>query len=142
MATKISQLDFGQVIAGTEVLPMVQSSVTKKVTAESLNTKPIFEIDLTSADFNITQYGIYYITAGSSGITPYQIVLPDPTTMHGTELLFFNYDQADAAEFEATYQPYLEASTSGADKYVSLAAKQAVKVVSINGYWSALNYKL
>jgi hypothetical protein len=139
---KISELTSVTSISGSELLPIVQSSETKKVTAEFLNTKPIFEIDLTSADYTVSQYGIYYITVGSSGITPYLIVLPDPTTMPGTELLFFNYDQADAAEFESTYQPYLEASTSGADKYVSVGAKQAVRVVSVNGYWSALNYKL
>lgn len=139
---KISELTSAATIAGTEELPIVQTSETKKVTAESLNTKPLFEIDLTSADYTISQYGIYYITTGTSGITPYQIILPDPTTMPGTELLFFNYDQVDAAQFESTYQPLLEASTSGADKYVSVGAKQAVRVVSVNGYWSALNYKL
>lgn len=142
MATKISQLDFGQVIAGSEVLPMVQSSNTKKVTAESLNTKPIFEIDLTSADFNITQYGIYYITAGSTGLTPYLINLPNPTTMPGTELILLNYDQTNDALFGGSYVPYLEASTSAGDKYNEVPFKQAVKIISINGYWAALNYKL
>jgi hypothetical protein len=139
---KISELTSAATIAGTEQLPVVQSSTTKKVTAESLVTMPIAEIDLGAADYTITKYGLYYITEGSSGLTPYQIILPDPTTMPGTQLTFFNYDDTNDAFFEATYQPYLEASTDGADKYTGVPPKQAVLVISINGYWSALSYKL
>jgi hypothetical protein len=142
MAIKISELTSATTIQGTEELPIVQASETKKVTAESLTKKPLFEIDLTSANYPISQSGIYYISVGSSGLTPNEIVLPDPTTMPGTELIFFNYDQTNNASFESSYQPYLEASTSGADKYTEVIAKQAVKVISVNGYWSALNYKL
>jgi len=142
MGIKISELDFGQVIAGSEVLPMVQSSETKKVTAEFLNTKPVFEIDLTSADYPITQYGIYYITVGTSLLEPHGIVLPNPSEFIGTELLFFNYDQELNAGFAGDYMPLIEASTSTSDKYEIIINKQAVKIVSINGYWAALNYKL
>jgi hypothetical protein len=141
MSIKISALTNATVIQGDEELPLVQSTETKKATVESMLTYPIFEIDLSGADFPISQYGFYYITTGSSGLSPYTIILPDPTTVPGMELVFFNYDQIDGADFESTYQPYLEASTDGADKYPTIAAKSAVKIISINGYWSALNYK-
>ena len=142
MSIKISALTSAATLAGTEVLPVVQSATTKKATVQALNTKPIFAINLTSANYTISQYGIYYITVGSSGLTPNEIVLPNPTTMPGAELLFFNYDQVDSAQFDSTYQPYLEASTSAGDKYVAVPGGQAVKIVSVNGYWSALSYKL
>lgn len=138
---KISELTSAATIVGTEELPIVQSTTTKKVTAESLLTFPIDEIDLSAADYTISKYGIYYITAGSSGLTPYQIILPDPTTMPGTQLLFFNYDDTNDAFFEATYQPYNEAGTTGADKYTGIPPKNAVLVVSVNGYWSALSFR-
>ena len=138
---KISELTSAATIVGTEELPIVQSTTTKKVTAESLLTFPIAEIDLSAADYTITKYGIYYITAGSSGLTPYQIILPDPTTMPGTQLLFFNYDTGATAQFNATYQPYSEAGTDGADKYIEIPIKNAVLVISVNGYWSALSFK-
>lgn len=142
MAIKISELTAATSIAGTEVLPIVQSATTKKVTAEFLNTKPVFEINLTSADYNVTQYGIYYITAGTDIGDPHGIILPNPSEFIGTELLFFNYDQALSAGFSGDYIPYLEASTSTGDKYDTIINRQAVKIVSINGYWAALNYKL
>jgi hypothetical protein len=138
---KISELTSAATIAGTETIPVVQSATTKKVTAESLLKMPIAEIDLGAADYTITKYGLYYITEGSSGITPNQIILPDPTTMPGTQLIFFNYDTTNTAQFEATYQPYLEAGTTGGDKYIEIPTKQAVLIISINGYWSALNFR-
>lgn len=138
---KISVLASATTIAGTEELPVVQAGETKKVSAESLLTFPIAEIDLSAANYPISKYGIYYITTGSSGLTPYEIVLPDPTTMPGTQLLFFNYDDTNDAFFEATYQPYSEAGTTGTDKYTGVPPKQAVLVVSVNGYWSALSFK-
>jgi hypothetical protein len=142
MSIKISALTSAATIQGVEELPVVQSTETKKTTVEALLTKPLIEIDLSGADFPVSTYGIYYITTGSSGLTPNTIMLPDPTTMPGAELLFFNYDQTNGADFAGSYQPLLEASTSSGDKYVSIPLKQAVKVVSVNGYWSALSYKL
>lgn len=139
---KITQLGTATTIQGSEPLPIVQAGETKKVSAQSLTTKPLFEIDLTSSNYPISQYGIYYITVGSSGLTPYEIVLPDPATVPGMELMFFNYDDTNDAFFEATYQPFIEAGTTGADKYTGVPPKQAVLVISVNGYWSALNYKL
>ena len=138
---KITQLSTATTIQGSEPLPIVQAGETKKVSAQSLVTKPIFEIDLSGADFTVSGYGIYYITAGSTGLSPYAINLPDPTTVPGIELLFFNYDQTNDALFGGSYLPYLEASTSAGDKYNEVPFKQAVKIVSINGYWSALSYK-
>ena len=138
---KISELTSAATIVGTEQLAIVQSTTTKKVTAESLLKMPIAAIDLGAADYTITKYGIYYITEGSSGITPNSIILPDPTTMPGTQLLFFNYDDTNTAQFEATYQPYNEAGTDGADKYIEIPIKNAVLVVSVNGYWSALSFR-
>ncbi len=138
---KISELTSAATIAGPEELPIVQSTTTKKVTAESLVTMPIFEIDLSTDNYTISQYGLYYITTGSSGLDPKQIVLPDPTTMPGTQLTFFNYDDTRTAQFDATYQPYTEAGTTGTDKYIEIPVKQAVLVISINGYWSALSYR-
>jgi hypothetical protein len=138
---KISELTSAATIAGTETIPVVQSATTKKVTAESLLKMPIAEIDLGAADYTITKYGLYYITEGSSGLNPNVIILPNPTTMPGTQLIFFNYDTTNDAYFQDTYQPYLEASTSGADKYTGVPPKQAVLVISINGYWSALNFR-
>jgi len=138
---KISALSSATTIQGTEQLPLVQSSETKKATVESLVTMPIFEIDLTSSNYTINQYGLYYITVGSTLLNPYDIVLPDPTTMPGAQLTFFNYDDTNDAFFNAAYQPYIEAGTTGADKYTGVPPKQAVLVISINGYWSALNYR-
>jgi hypothetical protein len=142
MSVKISALPGGDVLDGTELIPIVQGGATVKVTAEQLNTRQLTQIDLTSFDYNVTKSGIYFITVGSSGLSPNSIMLSNPTTMPGAELLFFNYDQTNGADFAGDYQPLLEASTSSGDKYVSIPSKQAVKVVSVNGYWSALSYKL
>lgn len=138
---KITQLGTATTIQGSEPLPIVQAGETKKVSAQSLVTKPIFEIDLSSANYPITQYGIYYITVGSTGGSPYEIELPDPTTVPGMELLFFNYDQTNFALIESTYQPLIEASTNPADKVTRINAAQATLLIAINGYWSALDYK-
>lgn len=137
---KISEYPSATSVVGTEVLPIVQSSSTKKVTIETLIRKPIFEIDLTSADYTIDQYGLYYITTGSTGLTPYTIILPDPALNDGMELMFFNYDQIDTAQFDSTYQPYLNASTDAGDKYTEIPSAKVVLIVSINGYWSACRF--
>ena len=139
---KISELTSATSILGTEEIPLVQSTTTKKVTPELLTRKPVFEIDLTSADYNVTQYGIYKITTGSVGLTPNSIMLPNPAELEGMELLFFNYDQTNGADFSGDYQPLLEASTSYSDKYTTIPTKQSVLIVSVNGYWSACSFKL
>jgi hypothetical protein len=141
MSVKISALPSGDALDGTELIPIVQTGATVKVTAEQLNTKPIIEINLTLFDYNVTKSGIYFITVGSSGLTPNSIMLPNPTTMPGAELLFFNYDQTNGADFAGDYQPLTEASTSAGDKYVTIPTKQTVLVVSVNGYWSACSFR-
>lgn len=138
---KISELTSATSVAGTEVLPIVQSSTTKKVTAESLVRKPVFEIDLTSSDYNITSYGLYYITHGTDGDNPYYIILPDPSANEGMEIKLFNYDQSLSAVFGGDYLPLLESSTSSGDKYTGVPAAQSVLLVAINGYWNACGYK-
>ena len=139
---KISELTSATSVIGTEVLPIVQSSTTKKVTAESLVRKPVFEIDLTSADYNISSYGLYFITHGTDGDDPYYIILPDPSANEGMEIMIFNYDQTNNATFSGSYIPYLESSTSVADKFNYLLVKSSVLLVAINGYWNACNYRL
>lgn len=142
MSVKISALPSGDALDGTELIPIVQGGATVKVTAEALNTRALTQIDLTSFDYNVTKNGIYFITVGSSGLTPNSIMLPDPATMPGAELLFFNYDQTNGADFAGDFQPLLEASTSSSDKYTTIPTKQTVFVVSVNGYWSACSFRV
>lgn len=138
---KISELTSAATIAGTEELPIVQSATTKKVTAESLNRKPVFEISLSESNYNITQYGIYYITFGTRVTGDrWQIILPDPSANAGMEILIINFDTTLAASFGGSYTPIVEGDIA-TDK---LEAKklESTLLIAINGVWSANDYKI
>lgn len=138
---KISELTSAATIAGTETIPVVQSATTKKVTAESLNRKPVFEISLESSNYTITQYGIYYVTFGTRVTGDrWQIILPDPSANAGMELLIINFDTTLAASFGGSYIPIVEGDiTTGK---IDVKKIESTLLVAINGVWSANDYKI
>jgi hypothetical protein len=138
---KISELTSAATIAGTETIPVVQSATTKKVTAESLNRKPVFEISLEASNYTITQYGIYYVTFGTRVIGDrWQIILPNPSANAGMELLIINFDTTLAASFGGSYIPIVEGDiTTGK---IDVKKIESTLLVAINGVWSANDYKI
>ena len=144
MPTKISAMTTAGTIEGTELVPIVQSSANKKTTVEALMRKPVYEIDLSAGNFSINdnQYGLFYVTTGTTVLAPNEILLPDPATNEGLEIMIFNYDQTNDATFGGSNLPYIESSTSLGDKYNEVPTKQSVLLVAINGYWNACSFKI
>lgn len=100
---------------------------------------PVYQIDLSSANYTMSGYGIYVISKGTDSTTPYYITLPNPALLNGKKITLINNDggqKFNALIDTTTYQPKYQ----GTDRTIwQIPYGMTYEFVSANSSWVSAN---
>jgi hypothetical protein len=125
--TKIAINDVSGSISITGSVSITGSATLNGVTLEPAS---VDGIDLSSAAYDITSWGVYRITTGDNTLN-HNLNLPDPTLFPGREISIINSDQTNQFQF-GTNAPYKLSGTSG---WSLMEPNIMMLLKSIGGKW-------
>lgn len=104
---------------------------------------PTYTIDLTAANYTMTNAGVYNIIYGTDSTTPYYITFPDAIALNGKRITLINnaVDFLNNAIIDTTSgHPETTPKYQGSQKTVwQIPYGMTYEFVSINGYWMSTN---
>lgn len=115
---------------GLDITGSIAISGSATLNGVTLKPASVDGIDLSSAAYTISSWGVYRVTVGDNTFT-YNLNLPDPARFPGYEISIINSDQTNQFQF-GTNAPYKLSGTSG----WSLMEPNIMMILkSIGGKW-------